>query len=455
VPTTPTVNHLAVRTEDHPLEYGSFEGTIPHGQYGAGTISIWDSGTYRLEKWRDDEVIATLLPDPANDSRPGEGLGGPRRIALIRTGGSGQSEKNWLIHLMKADAAARLSPPPPPVSGAAPGAGYSPMLATKGTPRDLLPEEEWAIEMKWDGIRILAAVAAPPDSAGDGPGPGGGRVRLTTRNGLDVSAAYPEVVGGLVEAVGARSVVLDGEIVAMGPGNRPSFSRLQTRMSIVDAGAAAAAARTTPATFLVFDAIDVDGRSLTGLSYDRRREQLRRVVAETRSVRVPASFDGNVAAAVQTSLDLGVEGIVAKRHDSLYQPGRRSSRWVKITHHRTQEVVVGGWRRGEGNRAATIGALLLGIPHETGLRYVGRVGTGFTDRALAALRSRLDELESGECPFGDLPAEEAARSTWVRPVLVGEVEFAEWTPGGRLRHPSWRGLRPDKEPGDVTREPDS
>ncbi len=428
VPTEPTKNHLAVRTEDHPLEYGTFEGDIPAGEYGAGTVRIWDSGRYDLEKWRDDEVIATL------HGEPGGGLGVARRFALIHTKGPDRAENNWLIHLMKATATARRAgAAQAPPRAAAARIRHSPMLATLGTLADLadLDGRPWACEMKWDGIRLFASVTM------DGPV---AKVRLVTRNGNDVTDAYPDLVRALPAVVTAGSVVLDGEVVALDAAGRPSFGLLQNRTG------------GTRVKYLVFDLLERDGQDLTGLSYSARREILGQVAHGNAEVQVPPAFDGTAAAALRASRELGLEGIVAKRLDGRYEPGRRSRSWIKIKHHATQEVVVGGWRPGKGHRAGSIGSLLVGIPHGGTLAYAGRVGTGFRDRDLDEILARLGPIATTASPFAGVPSADAGDANWVRPILVGEVEFAAWTEAGRLRHPVWRGWRPDKSPADVVSE---
>lgn len=448
-PTDTKQNHLAVHTEDHPLEYGSFAGDIPHGEYGAGHVDIWDHGDYELEKWRDDEVIATL------HGQPDGGLGGePRKFALIRTA-QGGDEKNWLIHLMKtegqdghseskdraaarskhASAAASREPGP-----AITGDPVSPMLATLGSQADVTDEDEWAFEMKWDGIRAIAEVR-------------GGRLRLTTRNGNDVTVTYPDL-SGLVDLAGDHDLVLDGEIVTLNPKGRPDFGLLQTRMGLTRPGDVQSALTRAPAHYMVFDVLEVDGKKHTRDTYDERRELLGEVLRPDRGdpVQVPPAFDGDLEHAIASSRELGLEGVMAKRRDSTYATGRRSRSWIKIKHHLTQEVVIGGWTPGNGRRANTIGALLLGIPDGDTLRYVGKVGTGFTDRVLDDLAAKLGAHERKTPPLEGVPSADARGAHWVRPELVGEVEFAEWTGPGRLRQPSWRGLRPDKRPDQVVRE---
>ncbi|MGO4300557.1 ATP-dependent DNA ligase [Leifsonia sp. RAF41] len=445
-PTDTKQNHLAVHTEDHPLEYGGFAGDIPHGEYGGGHVDIWDHGDYELEKWRDDEVIATL------HGQPDGGLGGvPQKFALIRTARGGD-EKNWLIHRMKTEgdedavapaespapkSAARTSRTPgPPITDAP----VSPMLATLGSQAEISDEDEWAFEMKWDGIRAVAEVR-------------GGRLRLTTRNGNDVTVTYPDLAG-LVDLTGDHDLVLDGEIVTLNPQGRPDFGLLQTRMGLTRPGDVQAALKRAPAHYMVFDVLEVDGTKHTRDPYDQRRALLFELLRPGRNdaVQVPPAFDGDLEHAVASSKQLGLEGVMAKRRDSTYASGRRSRSWIKIKHHLAQEVVIAGWTPGNGRRADTIGALLLGIPDGNTLRYVGKVGTGFSDRALDDLAAKLGELEQKAKTMEGVPSADARGAHWVRPDLVGEVEFAEWTGPGRLRQPSWRGLRPDKRPDEVVRE---
>jgi len=322
------------------------------------------------------------------------------------------------------------------------------MLATLGSPSDVAlggdPDDPdaWAFEMKWDGIRAIATVR-------------NGDVSLRTRNGNDITAVYPELAE-LGEQV-RGDAVLDGEIVAMGPTGRPDFGLLQTRMKLTRPREVEAVARRTPVEFMVFDilAADLPKRSdadLTAMSYNERRDILARVVSESGRIQVPPAFEGDLESALETSRALGLEGVMAKRRSSQYSIGRRSRAWIKLKHHRTQEVVVGGWRPGNGRRANTVGSLLLGVPTSEGLRYVGRVGTGFSDRDLVDIAALLARHSRVTSPFVDVPPLDARDASWVRPTLVGEVEFAEWTATRRLRQPSWRGWRPDKSAKDVTFE---
>lgn len=313
----------------------------------------------------------------------------------------------------------------------APGA-VSPMLAT------LAPSvpmgDRYAYEMKWDGVRAVARVD-------------GGSLVLTSRNTKDMTVSYPE----LSSTAPRDRLLLDGEIVAFDKGGAPSFRLLQRRMHVSRAGAAERLAADTPVSFLVFDLLYADGRSWLRRPYEERRERLE-ALELTEPWQVPPVFGRDGGDALAASKEHGLEGVVAKRLGSAYQPGQRNRDWLKVKNVRAQEVVIGGWRPGAGRRAGSLGSLLLGIPDDGGLRYVGRVGTGFTEDELAALGEQLAGLERRSSPFGDLPRADARDARWVEPSVVGEVAFGEWTGDGRLRHPAWRGLRPDKSAADVVPE---
>lgn len=434
-----STNHLAVQTEDHPLEYGTFEGVIPKGEYGAGEVTIWDSGTFELEKWREGkEVIATLT------GQPDGGLGGvPRKYALIHTSRPG-AENNWLIHLMdgskkKAGAhrsssrpmalAANLADDVAPITRPL----RSPMLATNGTPSDLDEDEDWAFEMKWDGYRAVAYLD-------------GEDVRLMSRNGKDLTATFPELVKPLRAAVAPRSAVLDGEIVALDRKGRPNFGCLQSRAGLSEDESAA---RSATIEMMIFDLLELDGHDITADDYDVRRAALAASVAPNGPIQVPEEFDGDIEAALASSTALNLEGVIAKVRDSRYAEGRRSRAWIKLKHQSTQEVVVVGWRPGAGSAAGGIGSLVLGIPDADGIRYAGRVGTGFSDAERRAMVTRFRGMARQTPPVHDAPRDELLHVHWIEPDLVGEVTFMEWTSAGALRHSSWRGWRPDKSPDEV------
>lgn len=311
------------------------------------------------------------------------------------------------------------------------------MLAVAGTlPTD---DADWGYEMKWDGVRAVVYL----DRAA---------VRIFSRNDRDVTVSYPELAG-MADACAGQELVLDGEIVAFDQHGRPSFGRLQQRMHVADASTAAQLSRTVPAVFLAFDLLRMDGHLITGQPYAQRRELLEHLDVDGPSWHTPPVFEGSAADALAASQEQGLEGVLAKRLDSVYRPGARSSEWTKVKNIHTQEVVIGGWRPGQGRRTDTIGSLLMGIPGPDGLAYVGHVGTGFTQAVLAELSTRLAKLAADQSPFSQpLPRADARDAQWVRPRLVGEVAFSERTADNRLRHPSWRGLRPDKDAADVVPE---
>ena len=404
LPETTAVNHLAVHTEDHPLEYGTFEGTIPKGEYGGGKVIIWDSGTYDTEKFNDPgddgdhkgEVIVTLH---------GQRISG--RYALIQTNGN-----QWLAHRMKDQHVFAFDE-------------LKPMLATHGSV-EKLTAAQWAFEGKWDGYRLLVDADH-------------GEVRLRSRSGRDLTAEFPQL-RSLAADLTEHHAVFDGEVVALDAAGVPSFSEMQNR------------ARATRIEFRAFDLLYLDGRSLLRAKY-RDRRKLLETLGSAGGLIVPDLLPGDGAEALEYSRRQQWEGVIAKKRDSTYQPGRRSASWIKDKYWNTQEVVIGGWRAGEGGRTSGIGSLLVGIPGAGGLRFAGRVGTGFTERDLANLKKTLEPLRTDESPFdARLSTQDARGVTYVRPTLVGEVRYSEWTSDGRLRQPSWRGLRPDKEPGEVVKE---
>jgi bifunctional non-homologous end joining protein LigD len=312
-----------------------------------------------------------------------------------------------------------------------------PMAATllpKGLPT---PDEAYAYEFKWDGVRALTYVRD-------------GEVHAESRNLLDITGQYPELVG-VGETLAGRTAVLDGEIVALDKKGRPSFQLLQGRMHIGNAVEVRRRMAETPVAYLVFDVLYLDGTSTMRLPYTERRALLEELPIAGPSCQVPPSTVGNGAGVKEASERTGLEGIMAKRLDSIYEAGKRSRAWLKAKNRRGQEFVIGGWSTGEGRRAGTIGALLLGYYDDGTFTYAGHVGTGFTDRMLDELRKEMEPLKRPDSPF-ETPTPRFKNPTFVEPKLVGEVEFSEWTRDGTLRQPSFKGLREDKDPRKVVRE---
>ncbi|WP_239082615.1 non-homologous end-joining DNA ligase [Actinoplanes teichomyceticus] len=313
----------------------------------------------------------------------------------------------------------------------------APMLAAAG----VLPAGAgWSYEFKYDGVRAITYLRD-------------GRVRALSRRGNDVTGSYPELTA-LAQLLPGRRAILDGEIVALEAGDRPSFARLATRMHV--AAPSATLRATVPVVYYVFDVLWLDGRPVLDEPYERRRERLAGLGLDTPGVRTPPHFTGAAGEVVLHAAELGgLEGVVAKRLGAPYRPGKRSADWTKVPLVRTQEVLVAGWKAGAGRRAGTVGSLLLAVHGDDGgLRFAGHVGTGFTDAMLGQLRELLGPLHRGSAPVPDVPREHSRHAHWVEPVLVGEVAFRNWTPDGRLRHPSWRGLRADRGPGSARRHPE-
>ncbi len=439
IPTTSAQNRLAVQTEDHPLEYADFAGTIDHGEYGGGEVTIWDSGHYSLEKWRDDEVIVTL-----------DGTRSSGRFALIRTrqgagGGVGAKGNQWLMRRTKDQpdleevlpraggkfgADRRIQHRGPPMD-------LLPMLATAGTLADIVGDE-WRFEGKWDGVRAIVEI-------------GDDHFRLLSRNGNDVTAAYPEL-REVFDALAGHVAVLDGEIVAFDAAGRSDFGLLQRRMKLTKPAEISRVAGQVPVRLLIFDVLHLDGVSLLRKTYDDRRRVLAALHPSGAVFSVPDQLPGPPADALAATRKLSWEGIIAKKADSVYLPGKRVHTWIKIKNISDQEVVIVGWRPGNGRRAGGIGALLMALPSADGLAFVGRVGTGFTDAVLDDLLATLEPLARKTSPVtAPMVRAETVGVHWVQPRLVGEVSYSEWTPDGHLRHPVWRGLRPDKAAAELGR----
>jgi bifunctional non-homologous end joining protein LigD len=407
VPLEPGQQHLAVHVEDHPLEYATFEGEIPKGQYGAGSVEIWDNGTYELLEEKKDGGLTVRLH--------GKRLEGTYALVPAKLSGD---PKNWLI-LRKKDESAPVPRKP---------RKYAAMSATLS---DKVPRgDDWLYEIKWDGYRIIATVA-------------GGDPELRTRRDQDYTKRFENVAKELVKALKTPDCVVDGEVCALDEDGRPSFSAMQQGKP------------GTPIVYYVFDVLEVEGEPMIELPLEERRKRLEKLLDKrNRIVTFSESFDDGetlLAAAEKQRL----EGIMAKRLGSRYFPGRRSREWLKIKGHGRQEFVIAGYTRGQGRRAGTLGSLVLATFQGGDLVYVGNVGTGFNDREIDRLLKKLKPLERDTPPFREVPKMPRIRKgdvTWAEPKLVAEVEFVEWTHDGRLRAPAYKGLREDKEATEVRRE---
>ena len=401
---------LAVHTEDHPLEYLTFHGVIPDG-YGAGTMTIWDEGTYDLLKDSESEYKVAFH---------GKRLEG--EWVLVQTK---QNEgRDWLM--IKHGAVAKDHPL---------DAKVEPMLAiTADEPFD---SPDFAFEPKWDGVRTLAFVD-------------GGVVRLQTRNLLDCTAQYPEAHGIAEALTGAYQAIVDGEIVALDEKGVPSFQRLQPRMHVRDEGAIRKLRRSTPVIYQVFDVLWRDGEDLRPLPLRERQRLLDESLTPMGAVQRSEQFVGTGNALFDAAKEQGIEGIVAKRLDSPYVSSR-SAAWVKIKAFKTMECVVGGWTEGQGGRTGALGALLIGVYRDGQLMPLGHVGSGFDERTLKDLMAMLKERETKDSPFAVEPRVNETPH-WVLPELVCEVRYVELTREGTVRHPTYRGLRSDVDPKDCTGE---
>jgi bifunctional non-homologous end joining protein LigD len=402
LPESPSKNHLAVHTEDHPLEYATFHGDIPKGEYGGGNVTVWDHGRYDLEKWSDREVMVVLH---------GERSSG--RYVLFRTGG-----KNWMIHRMD---------PAPEGYETLPSA-ITPTRATQGE----LPGSDsgWAYEFLWDGIRSLVYID-------------GGRVRLRGESTTDLTALFPEL-RPLGEFLGSRPAILDGAVVAFDDNGVPSRSRLEERLIGLRGSKLARAVRQVPVTFLAFDLLYLEGHLLTDRTYDERRRQLDSLrLAHSSFVCPPSVRDGQGNEIFRIARDRGLLGVVAKRRDSRYEQTGRNSEWVKIQAFPTQALVAGGLTRAADGG---IESVLLGLPAASGLTYEGTV-SGLRETELAALKAASSGHEAGSSPFSKpLPRSLSEKAEFLEPSVVVEVRYSGWPRSGRLKDPQWRGIRPDKDP---------
>jgi len=476
VPKGPTLDpgerRLAMRTEDHPIEYLDFEGVIPERQYGAGDVIVWDWGHFEPEAETPDPAAA-LDDGEIKFVMYGERLRG--RFVIVRTGGQGSrrdaDREQWLL-IHKRDAfavdgwnaedhpasvrsgrtndevrdgvAPRFDAPPPAPAGeidlsAAVEASMPdfipPMRATLAT--NPFNDPDWLFEVKWDGYRVEAVVRD-------------GHARLWTRNRQDAARYFPDLAGP-APWIDAREAIVDGEVVALDEEGRPRFSLLQDRTGIRTGRAAGTKrpGRPAPIVFQAFDLLHLDGRSLLDVPLEERKRLLRSRLREHPLVRYAGHVeaDGDAFFAAAGAQDL--EGIVAKQRRSHYEPGRRSRAWLKLKIRQEQEVVVVGWLPGQGSHA-DLGSLILAVRSGDRWVHAGQVGSGLDARTRRELRAALDELARAASPLDPAPRLKGAR--WVEPRLVIRVEFAEWTADGLLRQAAFKGLEPGRDPREVRRE---
>ena len=395
--------HLAVQTEDHPLEYLDFEAVIPPGNYGAGEMRIFDTGTYEALEWEDGKVTFRL-----------EGSRHRGEWHLFRT------RQGWLVTLSKASA--NLQPADPP--------NWRPMLAERHDAS--FDDDEWLFEPKLDGVRTLAYVT-----------PAG--TKLVSRTGRDQTAQYPEL-NNVAMWCNALQAVIDGEIAAHDERGVPRFERIQQRMNLSGEREIDQIRRTIPVTMYAFDLLWLDGEDLTRRHIEERREALEEIVTECDRVKLTVVVPRRGNALFEQAKTMGFEGIVGKRAGSRYRPGERSRDWRKVKAVDRLDCVVVGWTQGDGGRAPYFGALLLGAYDGDELRWIGQVGTGFDDRLLKQVRQQVEAVESETSPIDDPELTKDTRLRWCRPELVCEVEYLEVTKAGKLRAPSFKGMRIDKDP---------
>jgi bifunctional non-homologous end joining protein LigD len=493
VPKGPTLDpqqrRYAVHVEDHPIEYGDFEGVIPSG-YGAGTVELWDAGSFEWLRETAEDPDASLRRGDLKLALDGQKLHG--EFALVRLGGRGrrrrgaelpeptaEEDRDWLL-IKKRDAfavpgfdamqldwsvktgrslaeiAADVGGDTWDASGLHRGDGSAaPSLAEvlASTPERRLPTSlrpmlavpvaepfsrpGWLFEVKYDGVRALATVRD-------------GAVQLRGRHGREETARYPELAA-LAGALRATEAVVDGEIVALDERGRPSFERLQRRINVTGSRQVARVAAEVPASLEAFDLLHLDGHDLRDLPLRLRKRLLRELLTENGEVRYADHLDDDGEGLFAAIRERGLEGMVGKRGDSRYEGGKRSTAWLKVKAWCEQDCVICGLTAGRGGRTGSIGSLVLGVYDGGRLVHVGQAGSGLDEEMIEVLRRRLEPLRVEMTPFDPTPAIPQP-VTWVRPELVCNVRFTEWTSAGTLRHPVFRGLRPDVRPEDCVRE---
>lgn len=450
----PTKKHLAMMVEDHPIEYGGFEGVIPKGNYGAGSVMLWDRGSY--EQLGEGTAEEQLARGDFKFRIRGEKIQG--EFAIVRTQRGKGNE--WLL-IKKKDAAAQPGWDPEDhaasvlsgltqeeiaqgLTGMArtktatrtmpKGAVKTPMPKTvtpmlaeigKGEPPN---HDQWLYEVKWDGVRSLCFVED-------------GRVRLLSRNQHGMDTQYPEL-SILPHHLAAREAIVDAEIAALDARGVPSFEKLQQRINISDAGAIATLRKHQPVVLYCFDLLYLDGYDLRGCAIEDRKELLREILTVSDTIRYSEHFEGNGAHLLEAVKQQGIEGVIAKRRGSFYQ-SRRGSDWVKYKVQASDTFVIAGFTKGE---RPPFGALILGTYEGKKLKWAGNVGTGFDQKLMRSIHEKLTPLITDKCSLEPEKALPKKDVTWVRPELMCEVRYAQWTGDRKLRAPVFAGLRTDVDP---------
>ncbi len=459
----PSVKRLAMEVEDHPMEYNTFEGTIPKGEYGGGTVMLWDRGTYTADKAEKGDHEAAMRKGyeagKLDFTFHGKRLRGS--FALVRTRGG--SKPQWLLIKHKDEhaepggdvVAEQLTSVASGRTMEEIAQGNSrvwhsnrsvktsdilPMLATAA--KDVPADKDWTYEPKYDGIRVLAFVAP-------------GAARLITRNGKDKTAQFPEIVDELAKLPGRskKPLVLDGEIVALKNGEAARFQELQGRMHVTNARSITRLAKEQPAAFIAFDILLDGDEPVMSEPWRKRRKRLEKRLQKKTTDHVwlsPTSTNG--PAMMRKAQKGGWEGVIVKDMDAPYQPGKRTRAWLKLKLEKQQEFVVGGYTEPRNSREH-IGSLLVGFYDDDGkLIYAGHVGGGFTQRGLKEMYKLLAPLERKTSPFTTTPKTNE-KAHWVKPQVVVQVRYNEMTREGKLRQPVYLGIRDDKDARDVRLEP--
>jgi bifunctional non-homologous end joining protein LigD len=454
--------HLAVEVEDHPVSYIDFEGTIPKGQYGGGTVMVWDRGTFEpLSKAPTKELASGKLHFVLRGAKlKGEWylvrLRDQKQWLLIKAGEdtkpvskklddtsalSGKSMKE----LSKGDRVWQSKPANKSSRLVRRRSSNTPLPAfvepMKAKLVEALPSGDWLYEIKFDGFRALALR-------------GGSEARLLSRNEKDLGGKFTEVMDS-ISALQVQDAIIDGEIVALDEKGRSSFQLLQ---------AFELGEKRPPIFFYAFDLLRLNGKDLLDLPVEQRKASLEKLLRKPPgTVRYSTSVENDGEEVLNQARKLGLEGLIGKRLGSRYEPGKRSGAWIKLKIQKQQEFVIGGYTEPEGTRKY-FGALLVGVYEGTNLKFAGKVGTGFNEKLLRTLFSEFKKIASDQCPFVNLPERrsgrygqgvtpaEMKRCHWVKPTLVCEVKFAEWTRDDRLRQPVFLGLREDKDAKEVVRE---